>query len=102
GIECNHSDLVERHSEALDTGSGHRIVAADQQRQLMDGGTHPNCLGDRAGCFLDRKAADLDVAAIHNLRRKLSASLEVVASNPAKGLAKQRGSQIASSSGYRS
>ena len=65
GVERDQPDLVERQAEPEHARPGHRIVAADQQRQRVRFARWPRpprVIG--AGRLLDGQAGDLDVAAV--------------------------------------
>ena len=95
GVERDQPDLVEWHSQAEHAGPRHRVVAADQQGELVRSRAGADRLSDRRGRLLDRESAKLYVAMVRDLGRELSSGLDIVAADPAQGRTQQLRRQVA-------
>ncbi len=68
GVERDQPDAGKRQPKSEHARTGHGIIAADQQRQLVQRRTELNRIADRPGRLLDRQTGDLDIAAIGDAR----------------------------------
>ncbi len=94
-VERDQPDLVERQVKRVDPGPGDRIVAADQQGQLVPRHARRAGIADRAGRLLDHQAVDVHIAMIGDPARQLASRLDVVAPDSLERRPEQRRRQVA-------
>ena len=82
-------------AEPQHAGTGHRIIAADQQGQRMGRGALRHGVADERRRLLDAETVELDVASVDDRVCELAAGLDIVAADPPKRLAQQLRREVA-------
>ena len=95
GIERDQPDFLQRQSNPEHARPGHRIVAADEQSEIMERIAELNRVADRRGSLFDREALQIDIPAVRDMGPQFAARLHIVTADAPQGLTEQLRRKIA-------
>jgi hypothetical protein len=99
GIERDQADLAERHAEAVRRGAGDRIVAAQQQAEVVPGGQRGNRVADRLEALGGRQPPNRHIACVVDTGLDLERLDQIVGADPLQRLAHRGGRETAGAPG---